>query len=73
MYVTSEFTLPVKSTPWVCGRILAFQNGSALSLLTYLFGTKTLESAYLDGLSLTHGAPLPHLTDLKSFFGGKFK
>ena len=40
----------------VCGRIRAYQRGSTQAFVQFLQFNKNLENAYVDGISLTHGA-----------------
>ena len=42
----------------VCGRVLAYQYGSPDAMLTYM---NTIDSGYVDGISLTHGNPREHI------------
>ena len=43
----------------ICGRIAAYQFGQALAFNGYSFST--LDGAYVDGVSLTHGSPRLHI------------
>lgn len=40
----------------VCGRVIAYQRGSTDAFRPSILGNPTLEDAYVDGVSLTHGA-----------------
>ena len=41
---------------WVCGRARAYRFGNNYAFLGY-HGSRGIEGSYVDGLSLTHGAP----------------
>ena len=41
----------------VCGRALAYQWGPNYAFLGYIWRNQGIEDQYVDGLSLTHGAP----------------
>ena len=41
----------------VCGRIIGYQFGNNYAFYPYLTGGTTIDSRYVDGVSLTHGAP----------------
>ena len=48
----------------VCGRIIGYQIGSPD---TFAFSRRSINSYYMDGISVTHGSPLQHIW---SFVGG---
>ena len=59
----SSLVFPAPAAPYseVCGRVEAYHHGTASAFnldsnTNYLDNSEALESAYLDGLSLTHGA-----------------
>ena len=41
----------------VCGRIIGYQFGSPLAFLPWIINNPGIDSWYIDGVSLTHGAP----------------
>ncbi len=43
------------SYSFVCGRILAYQRGSTDAFLNVIEGYTSIDSAYVDGISVTHG------------------
>ena len=45
----------------VCGRARGYQFGSPDGFYSYLGNSQSLESAYVDGLSVTHGSPRSHI------------
>ena len=48
--------VPVQGYSKACGRILAYQRGSPDAFLPFITGSQTtIDSAYVDGVSLTHG------------------
>ena len=48
--------VPVQGYSEVCGRILAYQRGTPNAFDPFIsFGQTTIDSAYVDGVSLTHG------------------
>ena len=48
--------VPVQDYSEVCGRILAYQRGTPDAFDPFIrFGQTTIDSAYVDGVSLTHG------------------
>ena len=48
--------VPVQGYSEVCGRILAYQGGTPDAFLPFIEGGQTtIDSAYVDGVSLTHG------------------
>ena len=47
--------------PKVCGRAGGYQFGSPDGFYSYLRYSQSLESAYVDGLSVTHGSPRHHI------------
>ena len=48
--------VPVQRYSEVCGRILAYQRGSPDAFSAFIVGSQTtIDSAYVDGVSLTHG------------------
>ena len=60
----SSVTLPVTGGQYhkVCGRIKAYQYKSTLAFYSYHNGyAQTIDTAYVDGVSLTHGNPRKHI------------
>lgn len=54
---TAIFPVNGRSYSRVCGKVLAYQYGTPDAFWNALFtNSRTLDSAYVDGLSLTHGA-----------------
>ena len=50
------FNLDIQSYSTVCGRVLGYQKGTSDGFWNFLFGGQaTIDSAYMDGVSLTHG------------------
>ena len=58
-------TFPVTGGDYssVCGRIRSYQYGNTLAFYAYNLGTTTftIDSAYVDGIGLTHGSPRQHI------------
>ena len=53
---STVFTVSVQSYSAVCGRVLAYQRGSVDVFENYVsYGQTSIESAYMDGVSLTYG------------------
>ena len=50
----------------VCGRVKAFRFGYNLGFLGHHLLNRTLDDAYVDGLSLTHGSPRTHIWSFAS-------
>ena len=60
----SSVTFPTHGVPYtkVCGRARGYQYGNTRSFYSYhRDGRNTLNSAYVTGLSVTHGSPLNHI------------
>lgn len=69
----SQLVFPAPATPYseVCGRVVAYHKGTASAfnlnqVTNHLESSGALETAYLDGLSLTHG-PEHHRQHIWSF------
>ena len=63
-YTCDSVTFPVSGGDYtrVCGRIIAYQDGSAEGFENYDNGrVTTIDGAYVDGVSLTHGSPRQHI------------
>ena len=45
----------------MCGRIKAYQWGATLAFRNYHYGHTTIDSAYVGGVSVTHGSPRQHI------------
>ena len=50
------FTLTSQSYSRVCGKVIAYQRGIPNAFRSSIFSAPGLESVYVDGVSLTHGA-----------------
>lgn len=62
--VCDSATFPVSGGDYtrVCGRIIAYQYGTTRGLSAYNYDVaNTTDSAYVDGISLTHGSPKQHI------------
>ena len=69
----STVTFPVDDTPYnkVCGRATAYRWGDNFAFAGYNQSRETINGAYVDGLSLTHGSPRTHIwTFASGFFNG---
>ena len=69
----SSVTFPVDGPQYnqVCGRVLAYRWGLTYAFLGYHANRQTIDGAYVDGLSLTHGSPRTHIWTLASgWFNG---
>ena len=63
-YICHSVTFPVSGGDYirVCGRIIAYQFGETEGFEAYDLGTvTTIDGAYVDGISLTHGSPRQHI------------
>ena len=70
-YTCDSATFPVSGGEYtrVCGRIKAYQWGGTLAFRNYHHGYRTtIDSAYVDGVSVTHGSPQQHIL---TFAAGK--
>jgi len=56
----------------VCGQVIGYQNPSPRAFDTFLSCSTTIESYYLDGVSVTHGVPgsRQHIWSFAAAFGG---
>ena len=69
----SSVTFPVDGTQYtrVCGRATAYRWGDNFAFAGHSLSNETINSAYVDGLSLTHGSPRTHIwTFASGFFNG---
>ena len=63
-YTCDSATFPVSGGEYtrVCGRIKAYQWGSTIAFYPYHSGYRTtIDGAYVDGVSVTHGSPRQHI------------
>ena len=64
IYTCDSATFPVSGGEYtrVCGRIKAYQWGATLAFYSYYHGYRTtIDGAYVDGVSVTHGSPQQHI------------
>ena len=64
IYTCDSATFPVSGGEYtrVCGRIKAYQWGATLAFFSYYHGYRTtIDGAYVDGVSVTHGSPQQHI------------
>ena len=55
----------------VCGRVTAYRQGFTAAFFDYHSQAQTIDGAYVDGLSLTHGSPQTHIwTFASGIFSG---
>ena len=69
----SSVTFPVDGPQYsqVCGRAIAHRWGPNYAFYRYIFESQTINGAYVDGLSLTHGSPRSHIwTFASGLFSG---
>ena len=63
-FTCDSVTFPVSGGDYtrVCGRIIAYQDGHTEGFEAYHVGWQTtIDGAYVDGVSLTHGSPRQHI------------
>ena len=59
----SSTVFPVQGIQYsrVCGKIIGYQQKSPDGFHPYTEGSLTIDSTYVDGISLTHGSPRKHI------------
>ena len=55
----------------VCGRMRGFQDHSPAAFEPFITGTVSIDSPYIDGISITHGNPRTHLWSYAAGFAEK--
>ena len=59
----SSTVFPVEGVQYsqVCGKIIGYQQKTPDAFYPYIHGQTTIDSYYVDGISLTHGSPRKHV------------
>ena len=62
----SSTVFPVQGVGYsrVCGKIIGYQKSTVDGFQPYHLGGRTVDSTYVDGISLTHGSPRKHIWTL---------
>ena len=54
----------------LCGKVIGYQDGTTDGAAAYFANKDIINSAYIDGISLTHGNPRKHIWSLVSGYSG---